>query len=295
MGVDQSIQLETTLFNFAIGLYLVSMVLYLVFFIGKIEKPGEFGSYLIKGGFLLHTAALIVRWFEAGRIPLSNQYEFATAFAWGIVLCFIIFELKFGYKAMGTFVTPIAFLIMGYAAMQSKDIRPLMPALQSNWLSLHVGTAVIGYGAFGVAAGVSLMYLLRNQFRNSPFVRKHLPDLITLDLISYRAIALGFFFLTLVIVTGAIWAEQAWGRYWAWDPKETWSLITWIIYAVYLHARIMRGWQGKKAALFSVIGFICVLFTYIGVNTLLPSIHSYALLVPFSLLFPPKKGYNNRI
>ena len=281
MGVDQSLQLEITLFNLSIALYLLSMVLYLVFFIAKKERAGDFGSYLIKGGFMLHTVALGVRWVAAGRVPLSNQYEFATAFAWGIVLCFIIFEIKFSYKAMGTFVTPIAFLIMGYAAMQSKDIRPLMPALQSNWLSIHVGTAVISYGAFGVAAGVSLMYLLRNQFSNSPFVKKHLPDLLTLDLISYRAIALGFFFLTLVIVTGAIWAEQAWARYWSWDPKETWSLITWIIYAVYLHARIMRGWQGKKTALFSVIGFICVLFTYIGVNTLLPSIHSYALLLPF--------------
>ncbi len=114
------------------------------------------------------------------------------------------------------------------------------------------------------------------------FCKKNLPDLDTLDLISCRAIALGFFFLTLVIVTGAIWAEQAWGRYWAWDPKETWSLITWAIYAVYLHARLMRGWQGKNAAMFSVIGFICVLFTYIGVNTWLPSIHSYALLLTYS-------------
>lgn len=280
MGIEQSLRLETGLFNFSLLLYLVSMGLYLVFFIGKKEVAGTYGSYVIKGGFILHTLALLVRWIAAGRIPLSNQYEFATAFAWGIVLCFMIFEIKFGYKAMGTFVIPIAFLIMGYAAMQSKDIRPLMPALQSNWLSLHVGTAVIGYGAFGVAAGVSLMFLLRNHLSANPFVKKHLPDGDTLDLISYRAIALGFFFLTLVIVTGAIWAEQAWGRYWAWDPKETWSLITWIIYAVYLHARIIRGWQGKKAALFSVIGFVCVLFTYIGVNTWLPSIHSYALVLP---------------
>lgn len=103
-----------------------------------------------------------------------------------------------------------------------------------------------------------------------------MPSLERLDLISYRAIALGFLFLTLVMVTGAIWAEQAWGRYWAWDPKETWSFITWIIYAIYLHLRLTKGWSGKRAAIFSVIGFICVLFTYIGVNTLLPSIHSYA-------------------
>jgi len=121
-----------------------------------------------------------------------------------------------------------------------------------------------------------VMYLIRDKMGEDGFITKHVPDLKKLDFISYRAVAAGYFFLTLVMITGAIWAEQAWSRYWAWDPKETWSFITWIIYSIYLHLRITRGWRGRKAALFAVIGFICVLFTYIGVNTLLPSIHSYA-------------------
>ncbi|MCC5910664.1 MAG: c-type cytochrome biogenesis protein CcsB [Clostridiaceae bacterium] len=269
-------QLESNFFNIAITMYVISMALYFLFFVGKNEKHGKYATFFIKIAFIFHTVALITRGAAAGRVPLTNQYEFATSFAWGIALCFMVFEYKYNFRAMGAFVSPIVFLIIGYAAMQSKDIRPLMPALQSNWLVFHVATAVIGYGGFGVACGVSFMYLFKNKFKEDAFFKKHMPSLEKLDLISYRAIALGFLFLTLCIATGAIWAEQAWGRYWAWDPKETWSFITWVIYSIYLHARIMKEWSGRKAALFSIIGFICVLFTYIGVNTLLPSIHSYA-------------------
>ncbi len=273
--MEKYLTIESGFFNVTVALYLISMILYFIFFTMKKEKIGRYASYVIRTALVFHTIALIARGIGAGRVPLTNQYEFATSFAWGIALCFIYFEYKFDFKAMGTFVAPIVFIIIGYAAMQNKGVRPLMPALQSNWLTIHVSTAVISYGAFGVACGVSGMYLLRERFKEDEFFIKHIPSLEKLDLISYRAISLGYLFLTLVMVTGAIWAESAWGRYWAWDPKETWSFITWIIYSVYLHARIARGWKGKKAALFSVIGFICVLFTYIGVNTLLPSIHSY--------------------
>ncbi len=275
MGMEKYLSIESTMFNITIAMYLVSMVLYFLFFTMKKEKMGNYATQIVKIGLVFHTIALIARTIGAGRLPLTNQYEFATSFAWGIALCFVFFEKKFDFRAMGTFVLPIIFIIIGYAAMQNKGVRPLMPALQSNWLSIHVATAVISYGAFGVACGVSGMYLLREKFKQDDFFVKHIPSLEKLDIISYRTISLGYLFLTLVMVTGAIWAESAWGRYWAWDPKETWSFITWIIYSVYLHARIVKGWKGRKAALFSVIGFICVLFTYIGVNTLLPSIHSY--------------------
>lgn len=275
MNMERLLSIESVMFNIAIAIYLISTVLYFIFFAMKKEKTGNYAIQLVKIALVFHTLALVARTIGAGRLPLTNQYEFATSFAWGIALCFVIFEKKFNFRAMGTFVTPIIFIIIGYAAMQNKGVRPLMPALQSNWLAIHVATAVISYGAFGVACGVSGMYLLREKFKKDDFFVKHIPSLEKLDIISYRTISLGYLFLTLVMVTGAIWAESAWGRYWAWDPKETWSFITWIIYSVYLHARITRGWKGRKAALFSVIGFICVLFTYIGVNTLLPSIHSY--------------------
>ncbi len=265
------LNLENNLFTAAMAMYLASMVLYFVFFTLKKEKAARVANGLMLVGFAAHTAALVVRGVGAGRLPLTNQYEFATSFAWGICLCFLIFLWRYKFQALGVFVSPIIFLVIGYAAMQSKEVRELMPALRSSWLGIPVSTAIIAYGAFGVACALGLMFLMRGRLQG-----EHIPDGEHLDVLSYRAVSLGFLFLTFVIISGAIWAERAWGRYWSWDPKETWSLITWIIYAIYLHLRISRGWQGKAAAIFVVVGFVCVLFTYVGVNTLIPSIHSYA-------------------
>ena len=276
MTTELALQIENVLFTVTMVIYLAAMVLFFIFFAMKKEKLGSIGNILMLAAFLIHTAALVVRGIGAGRLPLTNQYEFATSFAWGICLCYLIFQKKFNFTAMGAFVTPVIFLIIGYAAMQSKEVRELMPALRSNWLALHVSTAIISYGSFGVAFAVSLMFLLREKMADNPFWQKHIPDMERLDIISYRAVTFGFLFLTLVLVTGAIWAERAWGSYWSWDPKETWALITWFIYSIYLHLRISRGWKGRSAAIFAVVGFICVIFTYIGVNTFLPGIHSYA-------------------
>ena len=150
-----------------------------------------------------------------------------------------------------------------------------MPSLRSSWLGFHVSTAIISYGSFGVSAVVSAIFLFRGRMRDDHFWGQHIPPREKLDAISYRSVCLGLLFLTFTILSGAIWAEQAWGSYWSWDPKETWSLITWIIYAIYLHLRLGRGWRGKSAAIFAVVGFVAVLFTYVGVNTLLPGVHSY--------------------
>lgn len=269
------LRIEGYLFYIALALYLLATILYFIFFITKNENPGKLGSKLIKIAFISHSFAIVIRTIGAKRLPLSNQYEFATSFAWAITLFFIIYEKKFKFRALGTFVTPIIFLIIGYSALQNKAVADLMPALQSYWLVIHVGLAIFSYGSFAVSAGVSLMYLLRPRFSDDDFINKHIPKNENLDSLSYRCVSLGFLLLTLVIITGAIWAESAWGRYWNWDPKETWALITWIIYAVYLHVRISRGWKGKSTAIFSIIGFLCVLFTYIGVNTFLPGLHSY--------------------
>jgi cytochrome c-type biogenesis protein CcsB len=276
MDSSRFLEIENGFFTAVMVLYFVGMVLYFIFFTMKKEKAGKLANWVIGAGFVLHTAALITRGIGAGRLPLTNQYEFATSFAWGICLCFLVFVWKYHFQALGAFVTPVMFLLIGYAAMQSKEVRELMPALRSNWLGIHVSTAIISYGAFGVSFAVSLMFLLRKKMENNEFWMSHIPDEEKLDLISYRAVSLGFLFLSFVIVSGAIWAERAWGSYWSWDPKETWSLVTWIIYALYLHLRISRGWRGRSAAIFAAVGFLCVLFTYVGVNTLIPGIHSYA-------------------
>ncbi|MDO4475721.1 MAG: c-type cytochrome biogenesis protein CcsB [Lachnospiraceae bacterium] len=276
MSSEQFLNIENTLFTAAMVIYLAAMVLYFAFLVLKKQAPGKIADGLTLVAFICHTVALVTRGIGAGRLPMTNQYEFATSFAWGICLCYLIFLWRYKFRALGAFVTPVIFLIIGYAAMQSRDVRELMPALRSNWLGIHVASAIISYGAFGVAFAVSLVFLLHTRMENGSFMKEHIPDREKLDMISYRAISLGFMFLTFVMISGAIWAERAWGSYWSWDPKETWSLITWIIYAIYLHLRISKGWKGKSAAIFAVVGFICVIFTYIGVNTLLPGVHSYA-------------------
>ncbi len=266
---------EEIAFTVAFIAYTLSAVGFFIYVALKNEKIGKIAVTLATAGFIIHTLAMILRVIESGRLPFSNQFEFATSFTWGIVLCYLFLHYAYKFSAVGAFVMPIAFLVMGYASMQPKNIKPLMPALQSGWLPLHVGTAVISYGAFAVAAGLSTMYLLNLRQGKQHDKKGSIPDAEVCDYLSYRVIAFGFLMLTLVIITGAIWAKAAWSRYWGWDPKETWSLITWLIYSVYLHLRFNRGWKGKPAALFSVIGFICVIFTFIGVNTLLPGIHSY--------------------
>ncbi len=276
MTADKFLNIENTLFTVTMLLYFASMIVYFAFIISKNEKAALIANLGMTLGFCLHTAALIVRGIGAGRLPLTNQYEFATCFAWGLCLVSLIFIRKYRFHVLGAFAAPVIFLIIGYAAMQSKDVHELMPALRSNWLAFHVSTAIIAYGSFGVSFVLALIFLLRGKVGEGSFLDQHIPAEEKLDVIGYRAVSLGLLFLTFCIVTGSIWAERAWGSYWSWDPKETWSLITWLIYALYLHMRIRRGWRGRSAAVFAVIGFICVLFTYLGVNTFLPGIHSYA-------------------
>ena len=270
------LQIENVLFTIVMVIYFLAMVLYFLFIAFRWDALAKLPVILQAAGLALHTAALICRGIGAGRLPLTNQYEFATSFAWGLCLVSLIFVVRFRFPVLGAFAAPVIFLIIGYAAMQSREVKNLMPALQSGWLGFHVSTAIIAYGSFGVSFVLSLIFLLRDRMRASGFMDQHIPDREKLDLISYRSVCLGLLFLTLTILTGAIWAEHAWGSYWSWDPKETWSLVTWIIYAVYLHQRLRRGWRGRAAALFAVVGFACVIFTYIGVNTFLPGVHSYA-------------------
>ncbi len=267
---------ENILFTIAMIGYFASLACCFFFAVSRKDGARKVAQALHISALVLHTAALVLRGIAAGRLPMTNQYEFATCFAWALALVSLAFIWKYKFPLLGVLALPVVFLIMGYAAMQSREIKPLMPALQSGWLAFHVSTAIIAYGAFGVSATLGIFFLWRERIRKDSFLDRHIPETEKLDLIAYRSVCLGLLFLTLTILTGALWAERAWGSYWSWDPKETWSLVTWIIYAVYLHLRLRRGWKGKAAAIFAVIGFICVIFTYIGVNTFLPGIHSYA-------------------
>ena len=273
-------EVENILFPIVLGGYFLMMALYFAFCAVKKEKLAHAAMAVQTAVLILHTAALAARGIAAGRLPMTNQYEFASCFAWALCLVSLLFIRKYRFTVLGAFASPVVLLIIGYAAMQSREVKALMPALQSNWLAFHVSTAIISYGSFGVSFVLGLIYLFRGTFRGKgeerSFLDRHIPGEDKLDLLAYRSVSLGMLFLTMTILTGAIWAEQAWGSYWSWDPKETWSLVTWIIYAVYLHLRLRRNWKGKAAAVFAVAGFVCVIFTYIGVNTFLPGVHSYA-------------------
>ncbi|MDX9817710.1 MAG: c-type cytochrome biogenesis protein CcsB [Desulfococcus multivorans] len=233
-------------------------------------------------GVLGNVAGFGLRWAETyqlgiGHAPLSNLYESLIFFALAIAVLYLIVEKKYGHPTIGAVAMPLAFLAMAYASLSpniSDRIQPLLPALKSNWLIAHVITCFIGYAAFAVAFGLSLMFLAKREHDSPQGSGWKMPSPRVLDELTHQMVMLGFLFLTAGIITGAVWANSAWGRYWGWDPKETWSLITWFIYATLLHARLMRGWQGRRAAMFSIAGFGAVLFTYFGVN-LLPGLHSY--------------------
>jgi len=238
----------------------------------KKEKVKKASWLLSLISFALLTGYVVARGIVAGRLPLSNQFEFATGFAWGIALLHIVLRLWLKQDWISAIALPAAFLVLSYAALLPREINELMPALKSAWFGLHIGTAVFAYASFAIAGGVGIKYLA--EFKK----KKDEADehLLQLDFIAYRLVAFGFLMLTVVILSGCLWAEQAWSTFWSWDPKETWALITWIIYAIYLHQRMRKGWRGRKMAIFAIVAVVCVLFTFIGVNQLLPGLHSYA-------------------
>jgi cytochrome c-type biogenesis protein CcsB len=273
-----------TFFNISMGIYFISSLGYLIFATSQHKRVGTLSNFLLTAGLIVHSVGLVFRWVEThqtgyGYIPLSNMYESLIFFSWTIVLVYLILEFKYQQKIIGVFVTPFAFLAIALTSIIpgiDAKISPLVPALQSNWLTIHVTTCFLGYASFAVSFGISILYIIRDKKEDQKEgVLKWLPATPVLDEINYKSIVIGFPMLTLGIITGAAWANYAWGSYWSWDPKETWSLITWFIYAAFLHARFTRDWKGKRTAILSIVGFIFVLFTYFGVNYLISGLHSY--------------------
>ena len=264
------------------GIYLLCFLLYLISGVFRSRTVGIVSTFAMVTGLVIHSVGLVFRWMEThqtgyGYVPLSNMYESLIFFSWTIILIYLILEFKYKQRIIGAFVTPFAFLAIALTSIApgvQVKITPLVPALQSNWLTIHVTTCFFGYAAFAVSFGISLLYLIRDR-RGKTRDLTWLPSEPVLDEINYKSIIIGFPMLTLGIITGAAWANYAWGTYWSWDPKETWSLITWFIYAAFLHARFTRDWRGRKAAVLSILGFLFVLFTYFGVNYVLSGLHSY--------------------
>jgi len=280
--------ISTKLLSSVTFLYLLCTVLYFNYVAFRSERLGKVASGVSWATLLLHTAAILLRWVESyqlgmGHAPLSNMYESLVFFSWCIALFYLLWERKLNSRVLGAFLLPFAFLFIGYASLApgvSSKIDPLVPALQSNWLHAHVITCFLSYASFALSCGVSVLYLIKNRKKERGEKERGwltlFPPLESLDTLVYKTIAVGFPLLTIGIVTGAAWANYAWGSYWSWDPKETWSLITWFVYAIFLHARFTREWQGRRTAILSIIGFVSVIFTYFGVNYVLSGLHSYA-------------------
>jgi cytochrome c-type biogenesis protein CcsB len=190
-------------------------------------------------------------------------------------LLHLFVEWRYRNRIIGLIGSLLAVSALAYASLKPDQIQPLIPALKSNWLIAHVFTCFIGYASFAIAFGISLLYLLRRIGGSA--ILERLPSDSLMDELTHQLVMFGFLFLSAGIISGAVWANSAWGRYWGWDPKETWSLVTWFVYATLLHARFMRGWRGNRIAILSITGFLAVLFTYFGVNYL-PGLHSYGAM-----------------
>ena len=278
---------SSQLFGICMLAYLLSAAFYLGLLIFKQPRAGQIGMLLALAGVVVQTAAIGLRWYESyqlghGHAPLTNMYESLVFFAWCTTLLYLYLEYRYKARVVGAFVLPCVAVAMAYASFSDRiddRINPLIPALQSNWLIAHVVTCFIGYAAFAVAGGLGLMYLIKRRAvqRQAPAdsIGGSLPELRVIDNLTHRTIVFGFLWLSAGIITGAVWANEAWGTYWSWDPKETWSIITWFLYASTLHARFTRGWSGRRIAWLAIAGFFAVFFTYFGVNFLLSGLHSY--------------------
>jgi cytochrome c-type biogenesis protein CcsB len=254
------------------------------------------------------------RWIKENYFPLSNLYESLIFLSWGISSIQLYLESKTKSRLIGALSTPLLFFLAGFSSLtlptDMQKALPLVPSLQSNWLMMHVSMMMISYATLIIGSLLSLLYLCFFHFTTNkkPFFNESqtkqsinkevfllrsetsistagslssskLSLLQTVDIWSYRIIGLGFPFLTIGIISGAVWANEAWGSYWSWDPKETWALITWLIFAIYLHSRLLKGWQGKKAAILGSCGFFVIWICYLGVNFLGKGLHSYGWVV----------------
>ncbi len=281
-----------SLINISFLVFIISTLLYAVYNFISIEGVkkgiGYGGTATMLLGMLFVTGAILLRWRDAGRPPFSNMYESLILFAWSIAFIYLILEFVFKLRVAGVLAAILTVSSIAAASFFDSSIEALVPALQSNWLAWHVLACFVGYAAFAVSAAASVLYLILKLTGKAAKMRDEQSStgtageiLEAMKSFNYEAVRFGFLFLGVGIITGAVWANEAWGTYWSWDPKETWSLITWIIYAIMIHFKYVSGRFGIKDmntfnAVCSIFGFLAVIFTYFGVNFILSGLHSYA-------------------
>lgn len=265
---------ELICFWLAVGLYGVSTVAYIFGLIARSEKLFSGGLYAALAGFIPHVAAIGIRWSQTSITPFIDIAESLTLGTFMTVLVFLV--TQFGvkrFKPLGVLVMPTAFVLLGWAGTLLKDVaQTINPALQSGWIWVHIIGASTGFASVLIAAGLGLLYLLKEK--NTGGVYDRLPDLATIDLYSYRYVAGGFVMYGLMIVSGCFWSNQVKGSYWAWDPVEVWSLVSWLTYGIYLHLRVTFGWRGRKLAWYALIAMIAMIVSYWGIPFTVETFHS---------------------
>ena len=267
-------------------LFFLSTIFHWGGLLARTDFGSAVGSKLCWAAILMGFTGMMVRWYESyllgadiGHIPVSNLYEVFVLFCLITALFTVFYEEKYATRQVSAFImliisAAVGFLLWYMSSRDAQEIQPLVPALQSWWMKIHVPANFIGYGTFALAAMVGVAYLVKSK---GVFVDR-LPSLEVLDDIMYKAIAVGFAFFTIATILGALWAADAWGGYWSWDPKETWALIVWLNYAAWLHRRLMKGLRGQIAAWWAVIGLLVTTFAFLGVNMFLSGLHSYGEL-----------------
>jgi cytochrome c-type biogenesis protein CcsB len=263
-----------------------STFFYTLGFIVRSSTMGPAASKLSWAAVYFGLSGMLVRWYESylmgadiGHIPISNLYEVFILFCLVTALYHLYYEARYKSMALGAFVlwiifAAVAFIFWYSVTRDAHQIQPLVPALQSWWMKIHVPANFIGYGTFAIAAMVAIAYILKAK----NYLVDRLPSLEVLDDVMYKSIAVGFAFFTIATILGALWAAEAWGGYWSWDPKETWALIVWLNYAAWLHMRLMKGLRGVVAAWWALGGLFVTTFAFIGVNMFLSGLHSYGTL-----------------
>jgi len=266
------------IFYGALFCYLLSALSYLVYLIYNKKTIERTGHYTLLAAFFIHLVSIIFRYLQAGHTPITNMFESLSFFAFCIAGFFLYLKATYRINFLGCIVLPFISILLIWALVYPTDVKPLSPVLRSYWLPIHTIFSFLGNAIFFVSFLVSILYIIAEREikkKKSFLFSARFPSLETLDSINYRCMSYGFPFLTVGIITGSIWAGFAWGSYWSWDPKETWSLITWIVYGILIHNRLAIGWRGKKTAYMMIIGFTSILFTFFGVNLLLGGLHAY--------------------
>ncbi len=274
-------QIDWIMYLSAATLYAVSSIIYIYCLVFKKEERINLAVKSAVVGLLFHSVSIALRWIEVGHGPYVSMFEALSKYAWFSVIIFLIVQEKYRkIKIAGSVVMPVSFLLMGAGSLYSKDIQTVPPSLRSYWLIAHVTFANLAFGSILVAVGISVLYILKerrsrkNDAGNKDSFYDRMPELKVMDDLMYRFVASGFLFLTIMIGAGAIWANQTWGRYWGWDPIETWSLIIWFVYGICLHLRMNAGWSGKKIAWFIILSIFVLAFSLFGVGYVYSGLHA---------------------